>query len=165
MQQVEGFIRDYNALIILGLAALDLILLMVAVSLSARFSKFARRRKVKLDSGQLGEIVDYITDQSHTLDAIKNTLSGVSTKQDDLDTALAWCVQHVGVVRFNAFDDVGGEQSFTLALLDANKTGVIISSLHGRQDCRAYIKSIDKGETERLLSEEEQRAVKAALRQ
>ena len=165
MQQVEGFIRDYNTLIILGLAALDLILLIVVVSLWARLSKFARRRKAKLDSAQLGEIVDYITDQSHTLDAIENTLNGVSARQNDLDTALPWCVQHVGVVRFNAFEDVGGEQSFALALLDANKTGVIISSLHGRQDCRAYIKSMDKGETERPLSEEEQRAVKVALRQ
>ena len=66
-------------------------------------------------------------------------------------SALTWCVQRVGMARFDAFDDVGGEQSFALALLDANNTGVVVTSLYGRQDCRVYIKGINKGEGERVF--------------
>ena len=85
MQQVADFVRDYNALIILGLVAVDLVLLLIAVSLSVKLRGFTRQRNAKLDSGQVGEIVDHITDHAHTLDAIKNTLTEVSGRQDDLD--------------------------------------------------------------------------------
>jgi hypothetical protein len=67
------------------------------------------------------------------------------------------------VVRFNAFDDIGGEQSFAVALLDANGNGVVLSSLYGRQDSRLYAKTIAGGEPDRPLSSEEKRALDQAL--
>lgn len=165
MQQVTGFITDHNALIILGLVVVDFVLLLIAISLWVGIRRITRRRNAKLDGGHVGEIVDYLTDQSRVLDVIKGVLEDISNRQDDLDVAQTWCVQGVGMARFDAYDDVGGEQSFALALLDANRTGVVVSSLYGRQDCRVYIKGINKGEGERALSEEERRAVSAALRQ
>jgi hypothetical protein len=83
-------------------------------------------------------------------------------KQAELAGELDCCVKRMGIVRFNAFDDVGGEQSFALALLNAERDGVVVSSLYGRQDARLYAKSIVKGEGERPLSDEERRAVDKA---
>ena len=74
-------------------------------------------------------------------------------------------MQKIGVVRFNAFDDVGGEQSFALAILDSNKTGVVVSSLYGRQDARLYAKAIVDGQGDRQLSDEERSALDQALAQ
>ncbi len=71
-------------------------------------------------------------------------------------------VQKVGLVRFNSFADEGGNLSFVCALLDEHDTGVVLTSLHGRQQNRIYAKQIHQGESETPLSEEEQGAIKSA---
>ena len=72
-------------------------------------------------------------------------------------------MQNIGIVKFNAFEDAGGEQSFALAVMDEKKDGIIITSLHGRQDTRLYAKRIIGGQGERTLSDEEQKAIQTAL--
>lgn len=72
-------------------------------------------------------------------------------------------VQKIGLLRFNPFNDTGGDQSFILALLDKHQTGVVISSLHTRSGTRWYAKKIEKGKgLEHSLSDDEQKAVKLA---
>jgi hypothetical protein len=72
-------------------------------------------------------------------------------------------VQKVGVVRFNPFSDVGGDQSFSLALLDGNNNGVVITSLYSRGENRVYGKPIKEGQSEYSLSIEEKEAINKAL--
>jgi hypothetical protein len=69
----------------------------------------------------------------------------------------------VGLVRFNPFEDTGGNQSFALALLDGHGDGFIVSSLHARAGTRLYAKAIAKGASETALSSEESEALKIAL--
>lgn len=72
-------------------------------------------------------------------------------------------IQKVGLVRFNPFNDTGGDQSFILALVDATDTGVVISSLHTRTGTRWYAKRVARGKgTEHELSSEEEKALKGA---
>lgn len=70
------------------------------------------------------------------------------------------CLQRVGVVRFDAFDDVGGQMSFALALLDDTANGVVISSLHGRRDTRLFVKPVRDGRSEVALTTEEVEALR-----
>ncbi len=70
--------------------------------------------------------------------------------------------RHMGVIKFDAFEDVGGSQSFALAIFDDQGDGAVITSLLGRTDCRVYCKTISRGRTERQLSQEEQRAIEEA---
>jgi len=72
-------------------------------------------------------------------------------------------IQHVGVVRFNPFRDTGGDQSFAVALLDEDANGVVISSLHNRNDTRIYAKAITGGRSTYTLSAEEQEAIQQAI--
>lgn len=74
----------------------------------------------------------------------------------------AFAVQKVGLVRFNPFNDGGGNFSFSLALLDQHDTGIIITSMYGREQNRIYTKKIDQGKCEIKLTEEEQMAVAEA---
>jgi hypothetical protein len=69
----------------------------------------------------------------------------------------------VGLVRFNPFEDTGGNQSFALALLDGRGDGFVVSSLHARAGTRVYAKSISRGTSEAALSNEEAEALKQAL--
>ena len=72
-------------------------------------------------------------------------------------------IHKVGIIRFNPFKDIGGDQSFALALLDGKNSGIVISSLHTREGTRIYSKPIIKSESEKYtLTEEEKQAIKTA---
>ncbi len=76
-----------------------------------------------------------------------------------LADTLTHTVSHAAVVRYDAFSDMGGEQSFSLALLDANGTGVVLSAINGRSDTRVYGKPVRNGVSDATLSPEEEQAI------
>lgn len=74
-------------------------------------------------------------------------------------------IQHVGLVRFNPFSDTGGNQSFSLVLLDGHHNGIVISSLHARDETRFFVKSVRNEKADGYeFSEEEQQAIHRALK-
>lgn len=72
-------------------------------------------------------------------------------------------LQHQGLVRFQAFPNIGGDQSFGLALLDGDGNGIVLSSIFGRDESRIYCKPVEKGKSSYTLSKEEQQAIDLAL--
>ncbi|MHB9037485.1 MAG: DUF4446 family protein [Armatimonadota bacterium] len=159
MHEVVGFVREYNAYFSMGLLALGFILFICMIVLSRRMSRLAKRRGAKLAGASAEELADAISEQSVLISELQSKLGKMCIEQNELGEAVSRCLQKTDIVRFNAFEDVGGEQSFAISLLDDNNTGVVISSLYGRQDSRLYVKNVVNGEGERALSEEEQRAV------
>ena len=113
--------------------------------------------------GHTEDIAHCLVEHSDALAAFDSRLEGLEARQEHIAIELERCLKNVGIVRFNAFDDIGGEQSFAVALLDAQRNGILVSSLYGRQDSRLYAKGIVKGQGERPLSGEEQRAMEKAL--
>lgn len=73
-------------------------------------------------------------------------------------------IQKVGLVKFNPFNETGGDHSFSLALLDGNKNGIIITSLHTRERTRVYLKDVREGKTKLDLSNEESKALKLSIK-
>ena len=71
-------------------------------------------------------------------------------------------LQHIGLVRFNPFDDTGSDQSFAIALLDDRSDGIVISSLHGRANTRVFAKPVANGGSPHNLSDEESEAIRIA---
>ena len=69
-----------------------------------------------------------------------------------------------GVVKYDAFDDVGGKLSFVLALLDDNDSGIVLNAVHSKENCFLYVKEILKGESYIMLSDEEIQALRIAKR-
>jgi hypothetical protein len=72
-------------------------------------------------------------------------------------------IQHVGVVRFDAFEDMGGRLSFSAAILNAHGDGLVITSINGRQDTRCYAKQVRAGTSIHNLSGEEEQAIRDAM--
>jgi hypothetical protein len=72
--------------------------------------------------------------------------------------------QKISIVRFNPFGDTGGDQSFVLAVLDAHDSGYVITSIHGREGTRVYVKPVDDGSSKYPLSEEEKQALTQAAK-
>ena len=73
-------------------------------------------------------------------------------------------IQKVGIVRYNPFSDVGGDQSFSIALLDGDNNGIVITSLFSRDGNRVYGKSVKNGQSEYSLSGEEKKAIEKATK-
>ncbi|MEN6357833.1 MAG: DUF4446 family protein [Armatimonadota bacterium] len=161
MHEVVGFVKDYDAYFSIGLVAFSLILFICVIVQSSRLSRLAQRKSAKLADAGAEELAEAITEQSAMISDLRNKLDEARVRQMELAGAVDNCLQKTNIIRFNAFEDVGGEQSFALSVLDANNTGIIISSLYGRQDSRLYVKNVKNGEGERALSEEEQRAIGA----
>lgn len=102
--------------------------------------------------------------------ALRQDLDDVDKRLRRVDDVLARLqrvtessIKHVGVVRYDAFRDMGGYMSFSLALLDDRRNGVVLSVLNGRDGSRGYAKSVEGGHSASALSEEEQEALSQAL--
>ena len=96
------------------------------------------------------------------LDEVTKRVDAVDGRLPVVEEQGRRAVQYVGVVRFNPFEDTGGNQSFALALLDSKRDGIVVSSLHSRQNTRVYLKAIVGGRSETALSDEESEALRKA---
>lgn len=159
MHSFLGAVGANETYLLLGVLALCLILLVYCISLSRRISMMARKQRARAGDGSVGDITAWLNEHSEAIDTLRSDVENLSSEHKEQMKSLANCIQKFGMVRFNAFDDIGGEQSFAMVLLDAEDCGVAISSLYGRHDARLYAKGIVNGQGERPLSEEEQRAL------
>jgi Protein of unknown function (DUF4446) len=98
--------------------------------------------------------------QIQQLEAEVRALSATDSRQGGL---IEGAVRHVGLVRYDAFEDVGGRLSFSCAMLDAKGNGVVMTSINGRQDTRVYAKPVIEGRSAYNLSIEEEEAIRQAL--
>ena len=89
-------------------------------------------------------------------------ISILTKKTNYLEEDAKLHVQKIGLARFNPFRELGGDHSFTLAILDAEDSGVIITSLHTRDRTRVYMKDIKKGKSSSELSGDEKKALSSA---
>jgi len=96
---------------------------------------------------------DYVTDVAERLD------SRLATVETRLDGAIAHC----GLIRYDAYNEMSGRQSTSIALLDSSRSGVVLSSIHHRDQARLYAKQISEGKGELKLSPEEEEALRLAL--
>jgi hypothetical protein len=95
--------------------------------------------------------------------AVARELDELAARSAVLEATTRRAFQRVGLVRFNPFEDTGGNQSFAVAILDANGDGFVLSSLHARGGTRVFAKSLAGGRAEAALSAEETEAVRLAL--
>ncbi len=93
---------------------------------------------------------------------LEKNFGKISEELENLKKENKFSVQRVGVIRFNPFKEIGGDQSFSAALLDGNNDGIVITSLYTREGNRVYGKPIKAGLSEYLLSEEEKKAIEMA---
>jgi Protein of unknown function (DUF4446) len=149
-----------NAAIFTGGLVLVAGLLAIALVVVARRT---RRLEARLDALTMGEDGRSL---AGVLDAHLARVLAVAERQDALDAHAAQLdaqagrsIQGIGFVRFNTFEDTGGNQSFALALVDPAGDGVILNSLHARNQTRLYARSVRAGAAEGALSAEEAEAL------
>ena len=146
-----------------------LVLASLAINLLLLFLFAATRGNVRRGVGGApgsrgGDLIAATLDgQGRTLDRLEAAIRQLAAEANRLDGLMQTAVQHVHVVRFDAFEDMGGRLSFSAALLDAKGDGMVITSINGRQDTRCYAKPVQGGTSKHNLSEEEEVAIREAL--
>ena len=147
---------------------ISLVIATAAIALAAlaflQITKLRQRIELSLgdtDSGSLEKLLGKHHAKMTTIDQRLNELNG---KYAQLIVTSSVASQKISIVRFNPFGDTGGDQSFSLAVLDAHDSGYVLTSIHGRQGTRVYIKPIDFGKSKYSLSDEEQHALTQAIK-
>ena len=125
-------------------------------------SKIKKRTRSFFASSEGKDLEGIIYKQIKKTNEVDGEIKKIIEDNKRIKNNLARCVQKVGVVRFNPFGDVGGNQSFVIALLDNSLSGVIIQSLYSREGVRVYSKQIKNGKSEYALGEEEKEAIRIA---
>jgi hypothetical protein len=163
LDDLNALVSPYIGAIVIALALLSVLLLALVLVLGRRTSRF-ERRLAGLTRGADGQSLESILDahlgQVH---ALSRDVDGLTARSAALEMTQRRAFQRIGLVRFNPFEDTGGNQSFALALLDERGDGFVVSSLHARAGTRVYGKAITKGASEANLSEEEGEALRIAL--
>jgi hypothetical protein len=96
-------------------------------------------------------------------DWVEESIEHFERRMQSTEDRLDGCIAYRSLVRYDAYNELSGHQSSSLALLDARKSGVVISSIVHRDQARLYVKQLNDGEAEIALSPEEQEAVDTAL--
>ena len=149
------------AVIVLALAIAGQALWLVMLQRSAAQLR-GRLRRILSEDGTAG-LDEVLAGQAKRTDELASRVDGTEALARELASSTRLALRKIGVVRFNPFQDSGGDQSFAIALLDQSGTGLIISSLHGRAETRLFAKQVTEGRSKHALSDEEQQAIRAAL--
>lgn len=147
-----------------------LILLLLVLGLAYSFYRFQTR--YRKDYQQLDALLrangedglEKLLERLSSLERDAAMLDVMQTAMRELELRQNQSFQSVGLVRFNPFTDMGGDQSFALSIVDSYGNGFVLSSLHGRTATRIYAKTVRRGQSTQTVSTEEQAAIDQAMR-
>lgn len=151
---------DNATLLLLVLVALVLLLLIFCLVFAVTLARQGRRLKALthgVEGRNLEEVlvahIDRVDETHRRMEALEQAVAVLQAQLPD-------CLQRVNMLRYDAFDDVGGEQSFSVALLNRRGDGIMLTSVYSRMDVRVYAKAIEKGRAGHALSSEEERVLR-----
>jgi hypothetical protein len=136
--------------------------LVVAFLLWRRLARIESRQTVVLASGHR-DLLEFSVALQGRIDDLHRVVDEVATGLSRVDRRVDGAVTNVAVVRYDAYEGTGGQQSASVALLDATRTGTVVSAIQGRDYARIYVKDLDRGRSSVALSPEEQEAVERAM--
>ena len=150
-----------------GGLALALIALIWAAVITRRLRRIERAQTIVLGEHGERDLVLHAARMTDTVqqmqDFLNATAQGFETRMAHTEQRLAGTVAFTGLVRYDAYNEMSGRQSTSIALLDSRKTGVVLSSIHHRDQARMYAKGVREGVGELELSPEEAEALRVAM--
>ncbi len=161
---LSEFLSSYSDVIILGLTGIVVLLLIFIIILSVKQRKL-NKKYLKFMTGANGENLEgQILARFEDIDNLKAEAKKIKDEIVQVNDNLLITFQKVGVVKYDAFKEMGGKLSFVLTLLDKKNNGIMINSVHSsREGCYTYLKEIIKGESFLELSADEKKSLSQAL--
>ncbi len=160
-------ITDTQGIIAIAAAAVAVAALLGCGALALSVRRLRRRQKVVL--GELGErdVVEHSAAVQVAFEDLRAYVEDVTARVDGrlagTEAGLRGAISHRALVRYDAYNEFSGQQSMSIALLDDEQSGIVLTCIHHRDQARVYAKQVHGGRGEQELSPEEQEAVRAAL--
>lgn len=154
-QNIAGFVIIITLFIVVAL--------IVFINVNMKLARMNKRYK-KLMTGMDGANIERIL-MGH-IDEVRSMVKKFEELESEnrrLDVLVNNSLQRIGIVRYSAFDDMGSDLSYAVAMLDNHNNGVVFSSLFARDDSRCYAKPIIDGKSSYVLSKEEEQAIHQAM--
>jgi hypothetical protein len=148
--------------IALGAAAAAAVALLIAL-LHYLTLRRVRKAQLVLVGGGKDDLVDFAVSLQTRIDDLHRAVDELSTALGTVDRRVDDTVSKTAIVRYDAYENSGGHQSASVAMLDSSRTGVVLSAIQGRDYARIYVKELDQGHASVALSPEELEAVERAM--
>ena len=150
-----------DTLTLIALIAIGLSVLAIAFSIAG---SGGRRAKQPVGPIQMSDALrGLLTDQAQRIERLEQAVRSLDATDKKQQVLVEGSVRHVALLRFDAFEDVGGRLSFSCAMLDDRGSGVVITSINGRQETRVYAKPVTGRASSYNLSTEEDEAIRQAM--
>ena len=148
--------KDY---IYIGIiAALFLVFFMLHIIQSSRISKLMKKYEAFMEGKDATNLADAIEENFQQMEKLESSYQDAEVKMDKALSGITSTFHKLGIVKYDAFKEMGGNLSFALCLLDDNNNGFILNTMHGRESSYTYIKEIENGTAYSTLGEEEKQA-------
>jgi uncharacterized protein DUF4446 len=160
-------LTDTVGLVALGAAAVALIALIFVLVLAVKLRRLRASQQVVLGPGGREDLVTHATNLQAAFETLHGRVEEVAERLDGrmgrAERRLDGAIAHRALVRYDAYGELSGHQSVSLALLDADRNGVVLSCIAHRDSARLYCKVVQEGRGEHELSPEEDEAIRLAL--
>lgn len=152
--------------VVAGLAVLIFFLLIISIVILVRQSKLKKRYAAFMKGENGKSLEEAFAKKFENIDIINDNLKEIFVRLEMIDKNLLGTYQKIGIVKYDAFKEVGGTLSFAMALLTKENDGFLLNSMHSNRDgCFIYVKEVKKGEVFITLSDEEAEALEQAKNQ
>src|SRR3954447_22396080 len=148
------------AIVAVALAAAGLAVALLALS---RLSGMRRAQEVLLGGNAKQDVVEFAVSLQGRIDDLHRAVDEVAAALARVDRRVDESFSRSALIRYDAYEDTGGHQSASVAILDSARSGIMITAIQGRDYARVYVKQLDRGRTPIALSPEEQQAVERAM--
>jgi hypothetical protein len=160
-------ITDTQGIIAIAAGAVALIALLACGMLALKVRRYRRAQVLVLGEQEGRDLVAHAADMQEAFEALRGYVEDVALRLDErllaTETALRGSIAHRSLVRYDAYNELSGHQSMSIALLDEERSGIVLSCIHHRDQARVYAKQVHGGQGELELSPEEAEAVRVAL--
>lgn len=159
ISEMLGFDSDY---IIIGLATLVVIMLIIMIINMVQIFKLKKRYKIFMSGKNARNLEKTLIERLEQVDELLDANAANEKNIKILFNKMKFTFQKVGLVKYDAFNEMGGKLSFSLALLNEKNDGFVMNAVHSREGCYTYVKEIIDGNSIIVLSPEEQEALNMA---
>ena len=157
-----SFSSDVAGWLAVGAAAIALLALVLLITILRDIRRLRAAQSVLLGGAQR-DLADFAVSLQTRVDDLHRAVDEVAAAIARVDRRADTTLGRTSVVRYDAYEGAGGRQSASVAFLDSNRSGVVISAIQGRDYARVYVKELDRGKAVIALSPEEQEAVERAM--
>lgn len=165
MELALNLLDTYYTYILTGLIIFCIILFILLIINSVRISKMSRKYKKLMRGSKDKNIEQLVLEFMSKVDRVEEKSDEVRSLYNDMDKRVNKCIQKVSMMRYKAFEDMGGAAlSFSIAMLDSEDDGIILTGIYGREECVTYAKPVDKGVPKYDLSDEEKTVLQDAMK-